>query len=221
MANVFTQRANLLCVSGLILIFILLCAGTFGLLYWPRTSYATGVSYALPQPVPFSHKHHVTDLGIDCRFCHTAVEKSSTAGMPSTQTCMKCHSQLWTRANVLEPVRQSWKTDTPIRWNRVHKLPDYVYFNHAIHVNKGVSCFECHGRVDTMPLVYKAHALEMKWCMDCHRDPGPRLRPEDQITNLKWQPPADHAQRQALSKSLMQQYKIQTVGLTNCTNCHR
>jgi hypothetical protein len=135
------------------------------------TSYATGVGMPVEQPVPFSHKHHVGQLGIDCRYCHTGVETSPFAGLPPTETCMTCHSQIWRDAPMLAPVRESWATGRPIHWTRVNDLPDYVYFDHSIHIQKGVACVSCHGRVDEMPLMTKAHSLYMRWCLDCHRAP--------------------------------------------------
>src|SRR5471030_1368051 len=131
----------------------------------------TNVNVTREQPVPFSHKHHAGELGIDCRYCHTSVEKSNFAGVPPTQTCMTCHSQIWSDSPNLEPVRQSWRTGTPIVWTRVHDLPDFVYFNHSIHIKKGVGCVSCHGQVDEMPITWKAHTLTMAWCLDCHRNP--------------------------------------------------
>jgi len=171
--------------------------------------------------VPFSHAHHVGKIGIDCRYCHQSVEQIASAGMPNTDTCMNCHRQIWPRSSMLEPVRESWEQGEPIRWNRVHDVPDYVYFNHSIHVQKGVSCVQCHGRVDRMPLTAKAETLHMKWCLDCHRDPAPRLRPRDEVTNMQWQPPATKKKRRAMGKKLLDKYNIQTLGLTSCTTCHR
>ena len=141
--------------------------------------------------MPFSHEHHVRGLGIDCRYCHTSVEKSSFAGIPPTETCMTCHSQIWTDSPMLEPVRTSLRTNTPIRWNRVHDLPDYVYFNHGIHVQKGVGCVSCHGRVDQMPLTWKAEPMTMEWCLSCHRNPEKHLRPREEVFNMDWVPPED------------------------------
>src|SRR5690242_2634091 len=134
-----------------------------------RSPYVTYAGVAKPQPVPFSHQHHVTGLGIDCRYCHTSVETSSFAGIPPTSTCMNCHSQIWTNAAMLEPVRASYRTGQPLQWNRVHRLPDYVHFNHSIHVAKGIGCASCHGRIDKMNLVYQASPLTMEWCISCHR----------------------------------------------------
>jgi len=173
------------------------------------------------QEVPFSHQHHVAGLGIDCRYCHDSVEKSSFAGIPPTYTCMSCHSQLWTDAPMLAPVRQSLATGQPLRWNRVNQLPDFVFFNHSIHVQKGIGCSTCHGRVDEMPLTWKTHSLYMRWCLDCHEAPERQLRPKDQIFNMKWEPPADQAER---GKNLLQEYRIsheRLQQLRDCGMCHR
>lgn len=134
-----------------------------------RSPYLTRVGVAIDQPVPFSHKHHVTDVGLDCRYCHGSVEDSSFAGIPSTHTCMTCHSQIWTEAPILEPVRKSYRYNTPLIWTRVHNLPDFVYFDHSIHIAKGVACTSCHGPVNEMPLTWREHTLQMTWCLDCHR----------------------------------------------------
>jgi hypothetical protein len=172
----------------------------------------------LDQPVPFSHEHHVGGLGIDCRYCHTTVETSSTAGIPPTETCMTCHSQLWTQAPLLEPVRQSWATSQPIEWNRVHDLPAFVFFNHSIHVQKGIGCSTCHGRVDRMPLVWQEHTLWMKWCIDCHKDPARQIRPKSEVFNMAYEPPAN---QQELGRRLVQEYHVHTEQLRDCSMCHR
>jgi len=142
---------------------------------WPRTDYARHVRWPLDQPVPFSHEHHVAGLGLDCRFCHSGVEVSANAGLPPTTTCMTCHSQIWTNAELLAPVRLSLANGTPLAWHRVTDLPDYVYFNHSIHIAKGIGCSSCHGEIDRMPLTYKAKSLTMQFCLDCHRNPPPNL----------------------------------------------
>jgi len=155
-----------------------------------RSGYVTGQGVAREQPVQFSHKHHAGELGIDCRYCHAFAERSSYAGVPPTQTCMNCHAQIWTNAQLLEPVRQSWATGQSIQWIRVHDLPDYVYFNHDIHVNKGIGCASCHGRVDEMPLMYMENTLQMEWCLNCHRNPAVNLRPTSEIYNMAWEGPS-------------------------------
>jgi hypothetical protein len=185
-----------------------------------RSPYVTGVNVALDQPVPFSHEHHVRGLGIDCRYCHTSVEKSSFAGLPPTETCMTCHSQIWTESPMLEPVRTSMRTNTPIRWNRVHDLPDYVFFNHSIHVQKGVGCVSCHGQVDEMPLTWKAEPMTMEWCLGCHRNPEKHLRPTSEVFNMSWVPPKDKDQI-ALGRELIEKHQIPVQRLSDCYTCHR
>ncbi|HEV8630646.1 MAG TPA: cytochrome c3 family protein [Thermoanaerobaculia bacterium] len=181
-----------------------------------RSSYATGQGVVLRQPVPFSHDHHVAGLGIDCRYCHTSVETSSFAGMPPTATCMNCHRQIWTNAELLEPVRESFRSGQPIAWQRVHDLPDFVYFNHSIHVAKGIGCAECHGPVDQMPLMRQTASLQMEWCLACHRDPGARVRPRDQVFNMRWEPPADAG---VVRARLVKAYHLKSM--TSCSTCHR
>ncbi len=181
-----------------------------------RSPFANGQGSVVQQPVPFSHKHHVTDDGIDCRYCHTTVQTAAYAGMPPTQTCMNCHSQIWAQAPVLQPVRDSFKNNTPIIWNQVYVLPDFVYFDHSIHVNKGIGCSTCHGPVDQMSLTYKATSLQMTWCVDCHRDPARYVRPVDQVFNMSYQPPANQEQ---LGQQLVKLYNIKTY--QDCTTCHR
>jgi hypothetical protein len=169
------------------------------------------------QPVPFSHKHHVDDDGIDCRFCHASVETSAFAGMPPIATCMTCHSQLFSDAPMLKPVRDSWKSGVPLQWNRVYQLPDFVYFNHSIHIAKGVGCVSCHGRIDQMPLTRRVASLSMAWCLDCHRDPQKYLRPRDEVFDLAWQP----KHQQQLGEQLVREYRIDTRRMTECSLCHR
>jgi hypothetical protein len=183
-----------------------------------RSPYTTGQGVVLEQPVPFSHEHHVAGLGIDCRYCHTSVETSAFAGMPPSATCINCHKMIWTNSAMLEPVRASFRTGRPLRWTRVNDLPDFVYFNHSIHVAKGIGCASCHGRVDRMPLMYQAASLQMEWCLDCHRRPENHLRPRSEVFNMGWQ--ADD--QQALGRRLARDYKIRSVrDLTSCSTCHR
>jgi hypothetical protein len=200
-------------------------AGFFGL--WGiayavyRSPYTTEQNVPLTQPVPFSHQHHVAGLGIDCRYCHTSVEKSSFAGIPPTETCMTCHSQVWKDAPILEPVRQSLATDTPIGWTRVNQTPAFVFFNHSIHVQKGIGCSTCHGPVDRMPIMWKEHSLYMRWCLDCHGAPENFLRPRDQIFNTEWQPPPDQVEQ---GRRLLGEYQIRPARLEqlrDCSMCHR
>jgi hypothetical protein len=214
---IFGPRANLfmnLALLGAAGLCVVLAA-----LVWvvPVMGYSTNQQYAPEQPVPFSHRHHVGGLGIDCRYCHTSVEVAADAGMPPTETCMTCHSQIWTHADMLRPVRQSFAERRPLRWTRVYTLPDYVYFDHSIHVAKGVGCTECHGPVADMPLTYKATSLQMSWCLSCHRDPAPHLRPKDEVFDPHWH-------RTAATPSgaqLMAAYKIHPERLSDCGVCHR
>jgi hypothetical protein len=185
-----------------------------------------------PQPVPFSHQHHVAGLGIDCRYCHTSVEISSFAGIPPTKTCMNCHSQIWTNARLLEPVRASYKTGESLQWTRVNQLPDFVFFNHSIHINKGVGCNTCHGPVDQMPLMYQQESLQMEWCLSCHRAPEKNLRPRDQVFNMRYQQPTSanpvvvdgqsYTDQDDLGLALLKKYSVRSVkGITSCSTCHR
>src|SRR4051794_36539565 len=178
--------------------------------------YVTYAGVRKPQPVPFSHQHHVTGLGLDCRYCHTSVETSSFAGIPPTETCMTCHSQVWRDAPMLEPVRASWRTGTPLQWTRVNDLPDYVYFDHSIHVQKGIGCVSCHGEVDQMPLMAKGESLYMRWCLDCHRHPEKQIRPTDQVFAMRRE-----ARSPAEGAELVRAHHIQTARLEDCSICHR
>jgi len=197
-------------------VFIAILAG-LGLAF-ARSDYATGVGQVLPQPVQFSHEHHVGGLGIDCRYCHNTVEVSSFAGMPSTHTCMSCHSQIWNDSPKLELVRASYNTGVPIAWTRVHDLPDFVYFNHSMHVTKGVGCTECHGQVDQMALTWQEKPLTMEWCLDCHRAPQNALRPIAEVFNMHYVHPADQV---VMGEQLIKEYHISTNRLTDCYTCHR
>jgi Cytochrome c7 and related cytochrome c len=190
MPQIFDRSSNALARMSLILTGLIVIALGVTLDQLQRSPWVTKQGQRADQPVPFSHKHHVTGLGIQCQYCHTTVERSSYAGIPPTKTCMNCHAQIWTNAQLLEPVRQSWATGESIRWIRVHDLPDYVYFNHSIHVNKGIGCSSCHGRVDLMPIMYQENSLQMEWCLSCHRDPAKNLRPANQIYNMAWAGPS-------------------------------
>ncbi|HOB73847.1 MAG TPA: cytochrome c3 family protein [Phycisphaerae bacterium] len=185
-----------------------------------RSPYVTEANVVRQQPVPFSHKHHVAGLGIECRYCHTTVETSAFAGMPSTKTCMTCHSQIWVDAPILEPVRASYRTDQSIEWTRVNDLPDFAYFNHSIHVKKGIGCETCHGPVDDMALAWRANSLNMEWCLDCHRDPARYVRPRDKVFEIGYKPAED---QRVLGERLMKEYAIDTqrAVLMNCSTCHR
>jgi hypothetical protein len=190
MAQVFDRSSNALARASLVLTGLIVIALGVALNSLQRSPWVTRQGQRPDQPVPFSHKHHVEGLGLQCQYCHTSVEKSSYAGIPPTKTCMNCHSQIWTNAQLLEPVRQSWATGQSIQWIRVHDLPDYVYFNHEIHVNKGIGCASCHGRVDEMPLMYEQNSLQMEWCLNCHRNPAVNLRPTSEIYNMAWAGPS-------------------------------
>jgi hypothetical protein len=196
---------------------LFLAAGTVWLiLQVNRSPYVTQAGVAREQPVPFSHQHHVGGLGVDCRYCHTSVETSATAGIPPTKTCMNCHSQIWSDSPTLEPVRESFRSERSIEWVKVNDLPDFVYFNHSVHVNQGVGCTTCHGRVDRMPLMWQEASLTMEWCLDCHRQPERYLRPKAEVFNAAYEPPADQL---ALGRSLVKEYGIHTR--TSCSTCHR
>ncbi|MBV9635161.1 MAG: cytochrome c3 family protein [Methylobacteriaceae bacterium] len=218
MPQVFKPKANTLSwliMAGIVV--VLLAVALFGIVY-EHSANATRVDLVRDQPVPFSHKHHVGDDGIDCRYCHSSVETSAVAGVPPTETCMTCHSELWTSAAMLAPVRRSLSANAPIRWTRVHDLPDYVYFDHSIHIAKGVGCTTCHGEVETMPLMRKAHTLTMGWCLDCHRAPEKYLRPLDRVFATDWSPPPDQITQ---GVRLVQAYHIEVDHLADCSVCHR
>lgn len=217
MAQLFDQTADTYLRLSLLAIFLSLVGlavvvGTYG---EPR--YVTAVGWAPDQPVPFSHAHHVDGLGLDCRYCHDTVTRSSSAGFPPTHTCMSCHSQVWTQAEALEPVRRSYEQGEPIRWRRVYDLPEFVFFKHNVHVSAGVGCETCHGRVDQMPLTRQATSLQMEWCLGCHRQPDKFIRPRQEVFTMGWQPPKD---RQALGRRLVDEYGIDTEILTDCSVCH-
>jgi hypothetical protein len=197
-----------------------------------RSPYVTYAGVVRPQPAPFSHQHHVAGLGIDCRYCHTSVENSRFAGIPPTKTCMNCHAQIWTKAPMLEPVRESFRTDKSLVWTRVNDLPDFVYFDHSIHINKGVGCNTCHGPVDRMPLMYNYASLQMEWCLNCHRAPEKNLRPRDQVFNMRYQAPTadspvivdgkSFVDHDSLGLYLVKAYKLRSErDITSCNTCHR
>jgi len=219
MPQVFHRSSNTLAKVSIFGAVFLIAALGWGLDQLNRSSYMTRAMEAREQPVPFSHKHHVGQLGIDCRYCHTSVEQTAYAGIPPTKTCMNCHSQIWTNADMLEPVRASFRTDQSIRWVKVHDLPDFVYFNHSIHVQKGIGCASCHGRVDHMNLTWQQNSLQMEWCINCHRNPEQYIRPKDQVFNMEWTPP--NGDQLALGRKLVKDYDIQVRLLTNCSTCHR
>jgi len=217
MAAIFRPNANLAARMILLAAGFLLLTGVGWWWLAPRSDWARRVGFHIDQPVPFSHQHHIAGLGIDCRFCHASVEVSARAGLPPTWTCMTCHSQIWTSADMLAPLRDSLAQDEPIVWAQVTNLPDYVYFDHSIHIAKGVGCASCHGQVEDMPLTYKAKTLTMQFCLDCHRDPGPQLRPESAIFDTTWK----RTKETPSPAALMAHYGIPDRNLTDCSICHR
>jgi hypothetical protein len=219
MAQIFRPRSNTIAKVSLLGGPLLGAFAVWVCLVYARSSYGTGSGEVRVQPVPFSHQHHVGDLGIDCRYCHTSVEKSSYAGIPSTKICMNCHSQMWVGSDMLEPVRASYQNGKSLHWKRVYNTPGFVYFNHSIHIHKGVGCTTCHGQIDEMPLMYQKPSLLMEWCLDCHRNPARNLRPQSDIFNVQWQPPSDQVER---GVELAKQYRIRDARfLTSCSVCHR
>jgi Cytochrome c7 and related cytochrome c len=237
MAQIFHPSANAIAKGSIFgFVFILGFVG-YVVSAYDRSVWHTGAGEARQQPVPFSHEHHVRGLGLDCRYCHTSVESSHFAGIPPTKTCMTCHSQIWTNAAMLEPVRESWRTQRPIPWQRVHNLPEFVYFNHSIHIAKGIGCSACHGQVDHMPLMWQQNSLQMEWCLNCHRDPAKFIRPREQVYNLDYDPAKDtnlaselgvspdavdqYRSQDALGAKLVKDYHIHQEQITNCSICHR
>lgn len=222
MPQIFTASADTRLRTGLLLVALSFVGSLLFLGGFMESSYATLVGWVQNQPVPFSHAHHVGGLGIDCRYCHAGVETSQQAGLPPTHVCMTCHSQVWTGAPILAAVRRSLAEGRPLQWERVARVPDYVYFNHSIHVARGVPCATCHGRVDRMPLLARAEPFHMAWCLDCHRDPAPHLRPRDQITRMDWSAWKAHPeQHRGFGERMMRVYGIQPRTLTDCSVCHR
>jgi hypothetical protein len=181
-----------------------------------RSPYETNVGYPVQQPIQFSHRHHVGDEGLDCRYCHVTVEESPFAGYPSTAICMNCHVQIWADSPELEPVRESFRLEQPIVWQKVNDLPDFTYFDHATHVRNGFGCETCHGRVDQMPLVWKAQTLQMEWCLECHRAPERYIRPREAVFRMGWQPSEPQS---ALGPRLVALYGVERK--TSCSTCHR
>lgn len=240
MAQLFHPAANTLAKISIALIAIgpvaLICTASAV----SRAAFNTKVGVPQEQPVPFSHEHHVSELGIDCRYCHVSVEKSANATIPATETCMSCHSQIWTNSPLLEPVRESYKTGTPIKWNVVNKVPEFVYFNHSIHINRGVKCNICHGPVQKMQLVQKGQAFFMAWCLDCHRNPEKGVGKREDVFAFyekTQQGEADlNSEESALAhtgnysrsseeleegKKLVAEYGVKTKQLADCWICHR
>ena len=219
MAQLFKPGANNVVKACLALVVILAGCAFYAQTQIARSSYLTNRYLQRQQPIQFSHLHHVGDDGIDCRYCHTSVESGASAGIPPTQTCMNCHNQLFLDSPYLEPVRASYRDNKPIKWERVHDLPGFAYFNHSIHIAKGVGCSTCHGQVDNMPSVYQENTLQMEWCLSCHRNPEQFIRPKDEIYNMKWKDSNLTAQQR---EKLRVDYKIRSRELlTSCSTCHR
>ncbi len=210
-ANTVARGCILVAVSGVAL------TGWAGYTVW-WSPYMTRVNVPLDQPVPFSHQHHVAGLGIDCRYCHTGVEKSAFAGLPPTETCMTCHSQIWRDAPILEPVRASLRDGKPLRWTRVNDLPDFVFFNHSVHVHKGIGCVECHGPVDRMPITWRGQSLYMKWCLDCHRAPEGHLRPPELVFDPR---PTRDLTQNGTTAGFIHDRAVNKQQLEDCSICHR
>ena len=230
--QIFHRSANVISRASIYAGIFTLAFGLWACIQWQRSPYVTYAGVVRPQPVPFSHQHHVGGLGIDCRYCHTSGETSGFAGIPPTKTCMNCHSEIWTSAPLLEPVRESFRTGRSLEWNRVNDLPDFVYFDHSIHINKGVGCNTCHGPVDRMPLMFNYASLQMEWCIQCHRGPEKNLRPRDQVFNMRYQQPTSDlpvvvggksfTEQMDLGKYLAQKYHLRSVlDITSCNTCHR
>ena len=216
MAQIFHRSANTVSRLSIIAVVVVVTVLLGAALEIQRSPYVTYQDVARVQPVPFSHQHHNAGLGIDCRYCHTSVETSSFAGIPPTKTCMNCHAQIWTNAPMLEPVRESFRTGQSIQWTRVDYVPQFVYFNHSIHIHKGIGCTTCHGPVGDMPLTWQAETLHMRWCIDCHRQPDANIRPRSEVFNVDWRPPPDQAGQ---GRKLAREYNVQS--LIDCYTCHR
>ena len=230
--QIFHRSANVISRASIYAGIFTLAFALWACVQWQRSPYVTYAGVVRPQPVPFSHQHHVGGLGIDCRYCHTSVETSGFAGIPPTKTCMNCHSEIWTSAPLLEPVRESLRSGRSLEWNRVNDLPDFVYFDHSIHINKGVGCNTCHGPVDRMPLMFNFASLQMEWCIQCHRGPEKNLRPREQVFNMRYQQPTSdlpvvddghaYTDQMSLGKHLAEKYHLRSVlDITSCNTCHR
>jgi hypothetical protein len=230
--QIFHRSANVISRASIYAGIFSLAFALWACIQMQRSPYVTYAGVVRPQPAPFSHQHHVAALGIDCRYCHTSVETSRFAGIPPTKTCMNCHSQIWTSAPLLEPVRESYRSGRSLVWNRVNDLPDFVYFDHSIHINKGVGCNTCHGPVDRMPLMFNYASLQMEWCIECHRAPEKNLRPREQVFNMRYQQPTRdlpvvvdgtaYTDQLSLGRALVVKYHLRSVlDITSCSTCHR
>jgi hypothetical protein len=216
MSQIFSRSANAIARFSLFGVVLLIATIGWVVLLLQRSDYVTGANANITQPVQFSHAHHVGGVGLDCRYCHTSVEQSPFANIPPTKTCMNCHSQIFTQAPILEPVRASFRTGTSLEWIRVHDLPDFVYFNHSIHIKKGMGCETCHGRIDQMQGIRQVSSLQMEWCLDCHRAPEKYVRPRSAVFQMGYEPQGDQME---IGHRLVKEYKIQS--LTSCSTCHR
>jgi hypothetical protein len=221
MSKIFPKAANRLPLQIIVFLFIFGGVVTAATTYYATPKY-TRVGYQPVQPVPYSHALHVGQLGLDCRYCHSNVEKSGVANVPTSQTCMNCHSQVKIDSPLLAPVRASYQSGNPVPWVRIHQTPDYVYFNHSVHVNRGVSCYECHGQINQMDTVYHAKPLSMGFCLDCHRAPASHLRPLDQVTNLDWRPDQQKIDGKTHAEWAAEFTKNNKISPPqSCTGCHR
>ncbi len=225
MPQIFKRGANLAPLLIAIVLGAIGAATVSAFTYYWTPKY-TRVGYQPNQPVPFSHKVHTGQLGLDCRYCHSFVETAAHSNIPSAQVCMNCHSQIQKDNPKLAPVREAWETGKPVQWVQIHKTPDYVFFNHSVHINRGVSCVSCHGRVDKMDVVYQAESQSMVWCLDCHRNPENAIRPLDQVTNLAWQATPKNkgesvAQAQANQGLELIHKRGISAPVSNCAGCHR
>ena len=218
MSKLFPKSANLLPLQIIVFLFLFGGIVTAATTYYATPKY-TRVGYAPVQPVPFSHALHNGQLGIDCRYCHSHVEESGHANVPTAQTCMACHSAVKTDSPLLAPVRASYESGDPVEWVRIHETPDYVYFNHAVHVNRGVSCVDCHGQINEMEVVAHAEPLSMAFCLDCHRNPEQYIRPVSEVTNLDWKHPGCEAARIEAAKGFVHDWNINPP--QSCSGCHR
>jgi len=232
MPQIFHRSSNSLARASIIAVLVIVSGALWAFAELQRSPFFSWRGVAREQPVPFSHQHHVSGLGVDCRYCHTSVENSSFAGIPPTKTCMNCHAQIWTNAALLEPVRESFRSGKSLEWTRVNAVPDYVYFDHSIHINKGVGCKSCHGPVDKMPLMYAENTLQMEFCLDCHREPEKQLRPRESVFDMTYEQPSSDkpvtlsgqkfTDQLALGKFLKNQYHVRSVrDITSCNTCHR
>lgn len=216
MRQLFPRSSNAISRTSVVLLLVTLAGLVWAGALLSNSGYSTGEGIVLNQPVPFSHDHHFAGLGIHCQYCHTSVEVAANAGIPPISTCINCHKQIWTNADLLEPIRAANRENVPVQWERVHDLPDFVYFNHSVHVAKGIGCESCHGRVDQMPLMVQTAPLTMAWCLDCHRAPEKFVRPKEEIYTFGWEPPVPQSE---LGTRLVEEYDI--ASLTDCSTCHR